>query len=367
MKKIDINERLSIKSLFLLNKSNTGRNNKSTYLKHINNNISLFKKDNQKKIVNFRNKSFLNNSKFQSYLLNIGHKSYNNNYSKIENKLNFSNNHSVILTSSSNQNIVNNNNNNNNFKILKKLFPNLSELNIYSNFPLYPFSNNERKYNSYDLIKKEYKNNIKKKIYNYYTKNIYKPEPDKSKLLSKEINNLDNSEEKSISYDKNINNAFIKHWKFIQKKNENNKLSKKDIKKYFEDNLPLKITKLNLLNNKLNKQIQVNSSNQNSFVNIFKNKEINKYFTSSKPFPNINIKKENSFKLIKIPKNKTFFNKGNMFMDYNTERINNINNYTFSQQFNNIQSILSRNKKNSYEESNKVKYEEKGTDTNEEI
>ena len=33
----------------------------------------------------------------------------------------------------------------NNYRILKEIFPNLSELNLYSYYPLYPFNNDDEK------------------------------------------------------------------------------------------------------------------------------------------------------------------------------------------------------------------------------
>ena len=82
------------------------------------------------------------------------------------------------------------------------------------------------------------------------------------------------------------------------------------------------------------------------------------------PYPNIINKNKNNYKSVKISKNKSFMNEKNNFINYNSEKIINNNNYSFSQQINKIQSISSRNKNNSYIDLNREKYEDKLCDTN---
>ena len=364
MKKINNNGILYKKSVLLLKNTNSERNNNTTYLSHLNNNINIIKNNEPHKLSQF--KDDLNNTQLQSYLFNLGKTLYNNNNFKIEKKQKFKDKTSLYMTSHPD---IKCRYNKNNLRILKELFPNLSELNIYSNFPLYPFNNKQKIYNNNIIRKIHKKYNIKKKIYNhYYKKSILNP--DKPSILPIEIYNSDCNEEKNKSNDKNLNlnNLFIRHWKFIRNKKERNNLSKNKIQNYFEENIPLKITKINLSNsnkaNKVNKNNQDSFFNKNSFIDIFKNKEISKYFNNRRPFPDIINKNENNYKSVKISKNKSFMNEKNNFLNYNSEKIINNNNYSFSQQINKIQSISSRNKNKSYMDLNREKYEGKIRDTN---
>jgi hypothetical protein len=366
MQKIKKNEIINKQSLFLLKKIDNRRSkksNKSNYYSYLRNE-SVMKNNSIKKLLSFRNKSFLNKSKFQSNLLNIG------NISKIENKSNKSNksNNSYIMTSYPSKKSKTNKMN---LKVLKKLFPNISELSIYSNFPLYPFENNDKAYNSHHIIKNESKKvNLKKNIFEFYIKNIFRQ--DYQNKLSKRIIFNDDIEEKNKSYGKYFNKTNLNNLNYIKRtREENSKSSNKNIHSNLDDNYPLKITNFKYYNNnninnsnnrsnankdnKDNKKSKLVKVNKKSLNDIFKNKEINKYFNSEKIFPIINSKKENNYKYIKILKN--IKEKNECFTSDN--KIN----YNFSPQNNNIQSILSRNNRKLYEELNKKKYEEKGTDT----
>ena len=365
MKKLKTDELLNKKSLFLLNNYYNNMHNKTTsFLSYLNNNLDNKKKKKVKKIYYFRNTNFLNHSKLQSYLLKVGHSSYDNNLNiniKKNTKIKFLKDYNSELEKIYSENSKRNTElRKKNIKILKEIFPNLSELSLYSNFPLYPFNDDEKKYNSKILIEKENKSrDIRKKIYNYYYKKS-KVKNDKLNIMPNDIINFsDNDKEEKNKYGEN--NLNIKQWKF-----QNNNLSRKNIKFYFEQNLPLRITKINLLNNKLREQNKGSYLNKNSFINIFKNKEISKFFKTNKIFPNINHKKENNYyKSVIIKKNKSYINDSNKLVN-DLDKNMNINNFSFSYQANEIQSIISRNKINSFKEINKKIYEDKGTETNEE-
>ena len=348
MQKINKNEIINKHSLFLLKKYSGKRKSKTNYYSYIKRNNSLLKNYNNKKILtSIRQKSFLNNTKFQSYLLNFTNKS------KIENNEKDFDNSFIMMTSYPTKK---NGFNKSTLKILKDLFPNMSELNIYSNYPLYPFDNNEKIYNSYQLIKNEgKKENLKKKIMDFYKKNIFRQ--DSQNKMTKRIIISDDNEEKNKSNGKFFNNIYINDMYLTKKAKEDSKLSQKNISFHYED-LPLKIINLNIYNNNTNKEkgkTKLIKTKKNSFNDIFKNKEINKYFNSDQPFPIINIKKENSYKYIKILKNlkeKDCVNKNKI-------------SYSLTPQVNNIQSVFSRNNKITYENSNLKIYEEKATYTNE--
>jgi len=363
MKEIKSNEILNIKSLFLLNKPTSYNLNKSSNLLHLINYKNIRKNRKKKKPTCFRNTDLLNSSKLQSYLLKLGHSSYDNNLN-IKKKQKNKNTTFMVLNHEANKSSINLGKNN--YRILKEIFPNLSELNLYSYYPLYPFNNDdEKKYNSKILIKKENKKNDIKNKNNYYKKDILNSE--KLEIIYNEIlNNINNmKEEKKEKIEKDI---FVKHLNFIQKKNEKNNLSRKNIKYYLEENLPLKITKINLSNNRFIKKKKEINLDKISFGNILKNKEINKCLKNNyKYFPNINNKNDDDskyYKFIRIQKNRSFSNCLNNFMISNSEKDININNYSFSHQNNIIQSIISRNKINSNNQNNKKNFEEKGTDMN---
>ena len=235
MKKIKNNGIFYKKSVLLLKIGNSERNNNTTYLSHFNNNINIIKNNKQLKLSQF--KDDLNNTQLQSYLLNLGKTLYNNNNLEIKKKQKFKDKTSLYMTSHPD---IKCKYNKNNLRILKELFPNLSELNIYSNFPLYSFNNNQNIYNNNIIRNINKKYNVKKNVYNhYYKKSILNP--DKQSILPIYIYNSDDNEEKNKSNDKNINlnNLFIRHWKFIKNKKERNNLSKNKIQNYFKENIPL--------------------------------------------------------------------------------------------------------------------------------
>ena len=370
MKKLKKDELVNKKSLFLLNNYyNNNKNNMpnktTSFLSYLNNNIDNIKKKKAKKIYYFRNTNFLNSSKLQSYLLKLGHSSYDNNLIiKKNTKLNILKDYNSGFekiypeTNKSNSELRKKN-----YKVLKEIFPNLSELSLYSNFPLYPFNDDEKKYNSKALIKKENKTkDIKKKIYNYYYRKS-KFNNDKLNIIPNDIINFSDSfkEDKNKNEDNNPN-SNTKPWKF-----QNNNLSRKNIKFYFEQQkLPLRITKINVLHNKFRENNKGNYLNKNSFINIFKNKEISKFIKINKAFPNISRKKENNhYKSVIIKKNKSYIDDSNKLVNDSNKNMN-LNNFSFSYQANEIQSIISRNKINSFKDINKKIYEDKGTETNEE-
>ena len=360
MKKIKKNEILNKNSLFLLNNPNNIAN--TSYLSYLKSNINIIKEMKSTKKILFRNTNFLKHSKLQSYLLRLGYLSYENN-SKIKKKSKLKNLQEVNSTFKTplqeTKNKSTTNLSKNNYRILKGIFPNLSEIKLYSNFPLYPF--NEKDYNNDKLIKREKKNsNIKKKIYNYYCKKV-DDDIINTNIISDDIIN-DKGEKNNPS---NINKLNL-----IKNKNENNNLSRKSIKSYLEGSFPLKITKVNLNNKYIFLKNESKNLNKNPIADIFKNKEINKYLKIRKILPNINNKEGNNYKFVKIKKNNSFVNSNltNDFMN-NINSVNfgkdysNGNNYSFSHQTIKIKSVISRNKIASYK-NNKI-YEDKGTDTNE--
>ena len=350
MKKLKKNEVLNKKSLFLLNKSSNEKYNETTtFLSYINDNLGKTKKINY-----FRNTSFLKHSKLQSNLLKFEHASYGRNKNKKISNLKDTNNFLKIPRIDINNNSTDINKKN--YRLLKGIFPNLSELNLYSNFPLFLFGNEEKKYNSRFLLKKYDKYNnkkeIKKKIYNYYYKK------------SKQNDSDNNKEDKIKSYEKNIKDPFIRNLKFKQNERDFSNLSKKYIKFYLQRNLPIKVNKLNLLNNKYSEFKKESNLSRNTSIDIFENKEINKYIKNNKIVPNMHNKNTNNYKSVKIKKNISFVKIiNNNFLNYNSDK-EDLNN-SFLHNDNPIQSILSRNKKKSFKEKNKI-YEDKETDTNEE-
>ena len=216
MKKLKKNEVLNKKSLFILNKSSNEKYNEtSTFLSYINDNLGQIN-NKTKKINFFRNTSFLKHSKFQSNLLKFEHTSYSRNRNKKASNLNNTNNILRIPRFDFNNDLTDINKNN--YRLLKGIFPNLSELNLYSNFPLFLFSNEEKQYNS-KIIMRNYnkynkKNEIKKKIYNYYYKK------------SKQNDSDNNKEDKIQSYEKNIKGPFISNLKFKQNERDSINFSK---------------------------------------------------------------------------------------------------------------------------------------------
>lgn len=199
--------------------------------------------------------------------------------------------------------------NRNNIKILKKIFPNIDELNLYSNIPLYPF-NKENKNN-------RNKKNLKKEIYDYYYKNK--------------------------AFKTNSNNYDLSHFT-LDDKTRNKKIKKSNtyVKYIHNTNKSKSTNNKNLSVNTKNKNINLQKNRINEF---FRNKEIIKYFSDKENLPNIYKKNENKFKTLKISKNKndpytiknitvTDDNKNNIYQNY----------YNYTEYNNKIESILSRAK-----------------------
>ena len=354
MKKIKKNEMLKKNPLFLLNNSN--KNNNTTYLSFLKNHINIQSKNKENRKSYFRNSNSIKHSQLQTYLLRLGYLSYEKN-SNIKSKSKLKNLNDTNASKTPFQGINNNSTklSKRNYRILKEIFPNLSEIKLYSNFPLYPFT--EKDYNK-KIIKKQKKNiDIKKKIYNFYCRKDDIDDLD-LKIVPDDINNaIDNHKEEKTK------SSNFNQFKFIQNKRINMNLSRKNIKSYLEENLPLKIAKFNLNKKFIFPKNEVNNLNKNTFIDIFKNEEIIKYFKIENLLPNVNQKEDNNYKFVKIKKNNSFVNSNNCVNNNKSEKATKKKNYSFSHQTIKIKSVLSRNKIISYK--NNIKYEDKGTNTNE--
>ena len=371
MKNIKKNEIMNKKVLFLLNNTNNIKKNKTSYLSFITNDFS--KNYKSKNNFQFRNIPFLNriNQRF-FHLYSIEHTSHDEKLKKFKNNYS-SNTNSIFLTN--NQNDFNNPNNinttrrenKNNYTLLKKLFPNLEELNLYSNIPLCPFNNDENNKN-YNR-----KDELKKRIYNYYHKKT-RLKPNKLNVFPKELLNYSsniNYDEKNKTYEPNMKDIFFKHLKFIKNKNSKLRFEGKSHKFINEKTSNLKPTIINF-NNKYviqNKKIHINRKNFFS-NNIFKNKEIKKYFSNT-IFPNIyNQNSKNNYKSIKIYKNRSYIKSTDNLLEHNSINELELSNNSLSHhQFDKIQSLISRNKNKFIKKTNRnksnsnIKFEEKGTNT----
>ncbi len=266
-----------------------------------------------------------------------------NNYShrrRKKNIFNMKNNNKTFLTSNAdiktikNENNFQKNNNQNNIKILKKIFPNIEELNLYSNIPLFPFNktNNRNKRN---------KNNLKKEIYDYYYKN---------KVFI--TNNFDYNLSQYTLNNKNINNKKIKKSSSTYEK------------------------KINNTETTNNKKPSVNIKNYNlhkiHIKEFFRNKEINKYFDIKQNLPNIYKKNENIFKSLKLSKNNNNFHKIKSITISDNQGDKSQNYYKYTEYNNKIESVLSRTKIKSSDEIKNYNYKtyryvDKATNTNYEL
>jgi hypothetical protein len=233
-------------------------------------------------------------------------------------------------------------------KILKELFPNIRELFLYSNIPLMPFNSDDKN----SRVIKNARSDLKKVIYNYYSKggsinpsnfNVF------SKYISDSINNKDVTKNKSEEKNSSLfHNKYLKH------------IKKKNFLKHKMNN-SLKINKLIKLNSfisdKINKIFTVKKYDNLQYNNLtVRNKYIKTKYNQF--FPDINDSKNGSYyKSIKIPKNTTFSNEKNNYINNLYENDCENNKYSYSIKTDKIQSLILRNKLNSLEEANKEKYE----------
>ena len=318
-------------------------------------------------LKNLRKKTVLNHVKINKELLKLekisGNNAYNNSSKRIsilkKNNTTFLtstsiykvNNHKILDSNKMPQNFSNN-------KILKELFPNIKELYLYSNIPLVPFNNDDKK----SSVIKNGRSDLKKMIYNYYLKggNI---NPSYFNVFSKYISDSINREAtKNKSEEKNSSLFHNKYLKHIKKKN----ILKHKMNNSLKNN---KLTKLNsFTNDKINKIFIVkkfdNLKNESLTV---RNKDIKTKYNQF--FPDINDSKNVSYyKSIKIPKNTTFSNEKNNYINNLYENDFEINKYSYSIKTDKIQSMILRKKLNSLEEVNKEKnnnhkYMDKATNT----
>mgnify|MGYP006873124513 CR=1 FL=1 len=304
-------------------------------------------------LKNLRNKTVLNHSKFNKKLLkleNISGKNVFNNSSKKSNIL--KKNNTTFLTSDSiykinDHNVLDSNKIPQNFdnnKIINKIFPNIKELYLYSNIPLIPFNNDD---NNRSIIKSR-KIDLKKMIYNYYSKggNI---NPCNFNVFSKYIyDSINNNKEvtKNKSEEKNPNlfhNNYLKHIK-------NKKIMKLKMNNSLKGN---KLTKLNsFINGKINKIFVVKKCDDLALRNKNIKKKYNQFL------PDINDSSNGSYyKSIRIPKNITFSNEENNYINNLYENDFETNKYSYSIKADKIQSMVLRNKLKSLEEANKKQNE----------
>ena len=309
------------------------------------------------KLKNLRNKTVLNHVNLNRELLKLekisGNGVYNNSSKK--NSI-LKKNNTTFLTSSSiykinNHRFLDSNKMPQNFsnnKILKELFPNIRELFLYSNIPLVPFNNDDKN----SSVIKNGRTDLKKMIYNYYSKggsinpsnfNVF------SKYISDSINNKDVTKNKSEEKNSSLfHNKYLKH------------IKKKNFLKHKMNN-SLKINKLIKLNSfisdKINKIFTVKKYDNLQYNNLtVRNKYIKTKYNQF--FPDINDSKNGSYyKSIKIPKNTTFSNEKNNYINNVYENDCENNKYSYSIKTDKIQSLILRNKLNSLEEANKEKYE----------
>ena len=338
--------------LMILNKSKNKKKSKidifknKTYISQINSYFRNNNKSNQ--IHKFNNKTVLNYNKDKKNILNLDNNifvnySINKNQKKISN---LKNNYGTFITSNTEIKTVRNLSyfkkpySQNKTKILKKLFPNIEELNLYSNIPLLFFNDYNNKF-------RRRKKSLKKEIYDYYFKNIKINTNNNFNLLpDKLINNINN---KTIRKSCSTYENYIKNMNMIKSKYKFN--SNKNT------NININVKPFNLKNNK------------KSFKEFFRNKEINKYFNTHQNFPKILLKNESNYKTLKISKNSS--NIQNM-ISYTISDNNQYDKmpscYRFSEDYDKIESILSRKKINSYDEIKNTKcennkYVDKGTST----
>ena len=256
--------------------------------------------------------------------------------------------------------------NENNIRNIKKRFPYADEGRLFSKIPLTPFLNDinfDRNNNILDDL-------LKKKISDFYYNKKSKLNFDKLNLLSKKIliDNNENDKNKDKYYSSRTNKK--KNYNTHMINIETNSLSKKKAKTFIKKKLTsLNVTGrsflLNIKNIKINQE-SILDKDKNSFHNIFNNLEIKKYFNDNKIFPVIhqNKKEYKNYKSI-ISKNKSY-NNGIINLTYENENI--LNNYSFSNQKNKIQSITTRNKFNSISNENQkinnnIQYEDKCIET----
>ena len=369
MKKIQKSEILNKKILFN-NRINYDSLNNTTYLTNINNDI-LKKRTNLIPyfIKTYDNKEYSNNSKLSKYSSNLKHFSFNKklNKPKIQ-KIMLKNIKSIVDTSDDDNKNKNSTSldyhkisysNENNLINIKNSFPYPDKKEFFSKIPLTPIK--------YEKNINIFSDELKKKISNFYNNKKAKLKIEKLNILNKEM--IDNIE-KDLNMKKHKSNSENENMrpKIIS---ETNSLSKNKLKNCIKEKMQLSLNctvksyLLNKSNNKNNKEILNKDRNFNN--NIFNNLEIKKY-VNNQIFPDIYHKGQNNYKSVIISKNKNNKSGTNNYIGDNN-RI--LNNYSFLNQKFKIQSLISRNKYNSfYEEDKKInnnKFEDKCVDTNDEI
>jgi hypothetical protein len=305
-------------------------------------------------LKNLRNKTVLNHVKLNKELLKLEKISGNNPYNNSPKRISIlKKNNTTFLTSTSlykinNHRILDSNKMPQDFtknKILKELFPNIRELFLYSNIPLMPFNSDDKN----SRVIKNGRSDLKKVIYNYYSKGG-SINPSNFNVFSKYISDSINKKEvtKNKSEEKNSSLFHNKYLEHIKKKKmlklkKNNSLKRS------------KLTKLNSFNiDKINKIFIVKKCGNSEYDNLtVRNKDSKTKYNQL--FPDINDSKNGSYyKSIKIPKNTTFSNVKNDYINNLYEKDFENNKYSYSIKTDKIKSMILRNK---LEEANKEKYE----------